>query len=1194
MTNQPPAASGLETDNRTAFRFPASAAEMSFTGERYVPGLIGDIQNEHYHRYLLALRYCVGKDVLDIACGEGYGSYLLGQVARSVIGVDIDKPTVAHANAAYLSDRVSFKIGSATQMPIKDASVDVVVSFETLEHFAEHEAFRAEVKRVLRPDGLLIISSPNRPVYSEESGQKNEFHVRELNRDEFVRFLREGFAHAHLLEQRSLWGSVLLASDGGSGVEGFETTDGALFERTDGLPHASYFLAIASDVPLPPVAHSVLNSPLYRWKLEEEKARTERILEEERVAHNRELEAEFSTFQAKLEEERQDLAARSSKLEQALARQTEQLRSEQARRFEQEKQHHELARALREQEAAAQISREREIVASEALVSVERVRTLLEAELITLKTTAPWRIARALSELREGLSRFSRIFLSARARKQLKRKRKLREIKIISRSPLFDPKWYLQQYPDVVNFHDGPVAHYVHFGAAEGRDPSPHFSTSAYLRQYPKLRRRGYNPLVHFIERGGSFVSSTAQAAQPLQEAACIADLASAPAAEFRADGRSEWEEFSLLKERIQRVEAERLAAIPFENLPIIELGTSDLATAADHLRFEKHDEVEISIIIPVYNNIRLTLECLKSISEFTSSTVKYEIIVADDASTDETAELLSRIANIVHIRNPQNLNFLLNCNNAAKHARGRYIVLLNNDAQVTRGWIEALLAPFRLYPDTGAVGPRIVYPHGRLQEAGVAINRDGSSQLIGLADDASLPRFNFLREVDYCSGACLIVETEIFRKLGGFWKELAPAYCEDVDLCFRIRQLGLRIFYNPDAIIIHHLSKSTNSLGSDFKMRAIATNQKRISDRWQAEIDSLNDIKILAFYLPQFHPFPENDKWWGKGFTEWRNVTKAKPNFVGHYQPRRPADLGYYDLRIPEVMQQQADLARKYGVHGFCYYYYWFHGQRLLERPIEQMLESGKPDIPFCLCWANENWTRRWDGRDQEVLIAQEHSDEDDIAVIHDLMRYFRSPNYIRINGKPLLLIYRVTLFPDFRRTSELWREICRREGIGEIYLAMVGSFEDKGAAIPHKFGCDALVEFPPHGGATPCTPEGAIINPEFKGQTYDYRAYVEWSVSRPIPPFPYFRSAMPSWDNTARRQNNGHIFVNSSPGGFQAWLERICQLTHEHNSPSERFVFINAWNEWAEGAYLEPDSRYGHSYLEAVRNARDAWMRK
>jgi lipopolysaccharide biosynthesis protein len=259
-------------------------------------------------------------------------------------------------------------------------------------------------------------------------------------------------------------------------------------------------------------------------------------------------------------------------------------------------------------------------------------------------------------------------------------------------------------------------------------------------------------------------------------------------------------------------------------------------------------------------------------------------------------------------------------------------------------------------------------------------------------------------------------------------------------------------------------------------------------------------------------------------------------------------------------------------------------------------MLHSGKPDMPFCLCWANENWTRRWDGRDNEILIGQEHSDEDDTAVMHDLIRYFRSSHYIRIDGKPLLLIYRVTLFPDFRRTSELWREQCRREGIGEIYLAMVGSFEQNGGPLvtPEKFGCDAMVEFPPHGGAKHCKPTGEIVNPAFNGQTFDYRDYAVWSANRPMPPFPYFRSAMPSWDNTARRQNDSHIFVNSSPGDFQAWLERICQLTHEHNSPSERFVFINAWNEWAEGAYLEPDLQFGHSYLEAVRNARDAWMRK
>lgn len=207
---------------------------------------------------------------------------------------------------------------------------------------------------------------------------------------------------------------------------------------------------------------------------------------------------------------------------------------------------------------------------------------------------------------------------------------------------------------------------------------------------------------------------------------------------------------------------------------------------------------------------------------------------------------------------------------------------------------------------------------------------------------------------------------------------------------------------------------------------------------------------RVIAFYLPQYHPFPENDRWWGAGFTEWRNVVKARPLFRGHYQPHLPADLGFYDLRVPEVRQQQAALAERYGLSGFCYYHYWFNGHRLMQRPVEEMLASGKPDFPFMLCWANENWTRAWDGGEQEVLIRQEYSEEDDRAHIRYLLdEVFRDPRYIRVDGKPVFAVYRSALFPDMRRTIEVWREEAAARG-AELYLCRVESFNAAGREEP------------------------------------------------------------------------------------------------------------------------------------------------
>ncbi|TPM32638.1 glycoside hydrolase family 99-like domain-containing protein [Mesorhizobium sp. B2-3-5] len=347
--------------------------------------------------------------------------------------------------------------------------------------------------------------------------------------------------------------------------------------------------------------------------------------------------------------------------------------------------------------------------------------------------------------------------------------------------------------------------------------------------------------------------------------------------------------------------------------------------------------------------------------------------------------------------------------------------------------------------------------------------------------------------------------------------------------------------------------------------------------------------VRVIAFYLPQFHPIPENDEWWGEGFTEWTNVRPAQPQFVSHYQPHVPEGLGYYDLRDTAVQRQQIELAKLYGVEGFCFYFYWFGGKRLLETPLENWLEDKSLDMPFCLCWANENWSRRWDGMDQEILIAQDHSPQDDLAFIAEVAPYLSDPRYIRIDGKPLLLVYRPSLLPAAAETAGRWRKWCRDNGVGEIFLAYTQSFE---SVSPDRYGFDGAVEFPPNNSAPPnVTHTVTPLHGDFASTVYDWSVFPQRSENYPPRKYKLFRSVCPGWDNTARRKHGGTVFINNTPALYRKWLDNAIEDTLAHiEEPSERLVFVNAWNEWAEGAHLEPDNVNGYAYLQATRDALEA----
>ena len=353
-----------------------------------------------------------------------------------------------------------------------------------------------------------------------------------------------------------------------------------------------------------------------------------------------------------------------------------------------------------------------------------------------------------------------------------------------------------------------------------------------------------------------------------------------------------------------------------------------------------------------------------------------------------------------------------------------------------------------------------------------------------------------------------------------------------------------------------------------------------------------MKNNRIIALYLPQFHPIPENDKWWGKGFTEWTNVGKAKSLFRGHYQPRVPADLGYYDLRCPESREAQAEIARKYGIEGFCYWHYWFgNGKRLLERPFNEVLESGKPNFPFCLAWANESWRGFWHGvNGREVLIEQQYpSEQDFIDHFYAVLPAFKDTRYIKVDAKPLFMIYRPLELPHAEKFVQLWRDLALKNGlkgihfVGHLYpdcehtVEMVLSLGfdavnvvRMGAYSNYKTRLDRVI-----GKIRRKITNSPIIEDYNKVSKYFIN---EHDVNEQVYP-----TIIPNWDHTPRTGRKGLVFHNSTPLSFKAHLLDAKEILDKKEN---KICFLKSWNEWAEGNYVEPDLKYGYQYLEAIKD--------
>jgi glycosyltransferase involved in cell wall biosynthesis/SAM-dependent methyltransferase len=1129
---------------------------LEWTGERYLPYLdpsVGgvEIHYEHLHRYAFASQFIKGKTVLDLASGEGYGSFLLAMHAKRVVGIDIDPASVDHASSTYVKDNLEFRVGSITDVPIEGEHIfDVIVCYEAIEHITEQEALLSEVKRLLKAKGIFIVSTPNKALYTGILANVNPFHKKELEYDEFVDLMNNNFAHVRIFGQNTLSGSRIFPYEVKKSLRSTEfllkRDEGSFSFKEDSIPNTLYFIAIASD--------SVIKESEYIKSYLVDQSNTEIAFLSDKISKNNGI---IQSLQQHVNGENQkilELSALQDTLNQTLAAKEQHI---QELASHQDSLNQTLA--AKEQRVSEltshQDSLNQTLAAKEQLVleltshQDSLNQTLAAKEQLVLELTSHQ------DSLNQALAAKEQIVLELASHQNTLKQVLAEKEQLVSE---------LASHQDTLNKTLAIKEQHIQ-ELASHRDS---------LNQTLAEKEQRVSELAFHQGSLNQILTAKEQ---------LVLELASHQETLKQALAEKEWRvsELASHQNTLNQTLAEK------EQLVL------ELASHQNTLNQTLAEKEQLILELASHQN---TLN--QTLAE--KEKLVLELVSHQETLKQALAEKEQRISELASHRNSQNQAL------TAKEQQIQKLASLRNSLNQTLTAKEQQIQKLASVEDTlhktlaakeqeiNRLKSNANYLKGENESLKSSISYRILNKFHKKIIEPCFPHNTRRREFyDHALKGGRIVANEGIGKAISEYKR------------YRISRKNQRkdpeiVATSPVPPVLpaspapsqpHQPSQSPApepKKPEEDPVPYIFSQMNTKSPEYVPFSESpvhltKDDIRFIAFYLPQFHPIPENDLWWGKGFTEWTNVTKALPQFIGHYQPHRPDDLGYYDLRLPEVQKRQVELAKHYGIYGFCFYYYWFNGKRLLERPINQYLEHKEFDLPFCICWANENWTRRWDGMDSEILISQSHNAENDIRFIHDVEPILRDPRYIRIDGKPLLIVYRATLLPEPVETVKRWRAYCRQCGIGEIYLIAALCF---GCSDPTVYGFDAAIEFPPHTmwNCENITKKKKIINPNFSGTIFDYEEFVYSKKYLYPTSFKLFKTVSPGWDNTPRRPNHASIFTGATPYLYKEWLRDVSKLTRESHPDEEHIVFINAWNEWAEGTHLEPDQRFGYGYLQAT----------